>query len=248
VAAVNAAQEEKKKKSKSVVEEAPVKVEKVSPVQIEGGEEKYAVSLDDETVESLLTPEGKISFEQIGKLIGQSWKKVDPVRLEKYSELAKQDRHRYKQEMDAFNLKQNVRELRKQEQDYGSFGSFSSDVEPFRPAKVARAGDMSSNISYSYPQMPGASAFPNFMPPDQPFDSYENYPYATSQQYPMYYPPNYPGYGMAPSQRARGAFMPTTRNVPVLGQYQTYGREPYASTSSDAYRGSMMGGGGHNYR
>jgi hypothetical protein len=148
--------------------------------------------------------------------------------------------------MDAFNLRQNARQLKKQEQGYGSFNSIPSDVEPFRPAKVARAGDMSRNIGYSYPQMPGTSAFPNIMPPDQPFDSYENYPYGPSQQYPMYCPPNYPGYGMGPSQISRGAFMPTTAPV---GHYQMYGREAYASTSSDnTYHGRLMGEGGQNYR
>ncbi len=237
VAAVDEAQKRKKKMGKSDAKDAPAKAEE-NPVKSEPTTE-YTYILDDETLERLLTPDGKISFEQIGKLIGQNWKKVDPVRLAKYTEMAKQDRRRYKQEMDAFNLRHHARELRKQEQEYGRNPSVGV---PFRPAKMARAGEANRNIGYSYPAgMPGASAFSHVIQPARSFDSYENYPYAMSHQFPMYYPPNYPGYGMAPSQESRFASLP---GPPSVSQYPTYGREAYAS--SGAYRGTM-GGGGYSY-
>lgn len=234
VAAVNEAQKSEKTKAKSDAKDAPAKTEE-KPVKSEPTTE-YTYILDDETLERLLTPDDKISFNEIGKLIGQNWKKVDPVRLAKYSELAKQDRRRYKQEMDAFNLRHHARELRKQEQAHPSVGV------PFRPSKMARAGEASRNIHYSYPGY--ASAFSNVMPPARSFDSYENYPYAMSHQLPIYYPTNYPGYGMAPSQESRGASMPTPASV--SHQYPAYGREAYPS--SDVYYGGMTGGGGYSYR
>ncbi len=171
------------------------------------------MSLDDETLELLVTPEGKISFDQVVKLIGRNWKKVDPVRLAKYNEQAKQDRQRYGHEMDAFNLRQHARDLEKQEQEQSSIESNPSYGEPYRP------GVSSGDMRYSYPH-------PTQGPYSQPFDSYENYPPSPGQQQQQlyaYYPPNYPGYGMDPSQGPRGAFVPTSMSgIP----YPTYhGRE-----------------------
>ncbi|GKY97454.1 hypothetical protein MPSEU_000703800 [Mayamaea pseudoterrestris] len=62
--------------------------------------------LDDETIGRLRKEGGKVSFEVIGKIIGQRWKNIDPDRLQKFSELAAEDTDRYKKEMLLYNGRQ----------------------------------------------------------------------------------------------------------------------------------------------
>lgn len=62
--------------------------------------------LDEETIGRLKKEGGKVSFEEMGKIIGQRWKNIDPDRLSKYSELASEDTERYKTEMQAYNARQ----------------------------------------------------------------------------------------------------------------------------------------------
>ena len=52
---------------------------------------------------------GKVSFEEMGKIIGTRWKNIDPDRLNKYSELATEDTERYKKEMAEYNGRQEAK-------------------------------------------------------------------------------------------------------------------------------------------
>lgn len=65
--------------------------------------------LDAETIGRLKKEGGKVSFEEMGKIIGQRWKNIDPDRLSKYSELAAEDTERYKTEMQAYNGRQEAK-------------------------------------------------------------------------------------------------------------------------------------------
>jgi len=65
--------------------------------------------LDEEQLARLRKEGGKVSFEEMGKLIGQRWKSLDPDRLGKYSELALEDTERYKKEMQAYNSRQEAK-------------------------------------------------------------------------------------------------------------------------------------------
>lgn len=65
--------------------------------------------LDEETLSRLRKDGGKVSFEEMGKIIGQRWKNIDPDRLSKYSELANEDTERYKKEMTDYNGKQEAK-------------------------------------------------------------------------------------------------------------------------------------------
>jgi len=65
--------------------------------------------INGETVGRLRKDGGKVSFEEMGKLIGQRWKNIDPDRLAKYSEMAGEDTERYKKEMQSYNGRQEAK-------------------------------------------------------------------------------------------------------------------------------------------
>ena len=59
-------------------------------------------------------PHGKITFQELGKMIGSSWKELEPEARSKYEEKAARDKARYKAEMDEFlRGKQNKLEARR---------------------------------------------------------------------------------------------------------------------------------------
>ena len=65
--------------------------------------------IDTDTLKRLKKEGGKVSFEEMGKLIGTRWKNLQPDRLTKYSELAANDTDRYKEEMKLWNGKQEAK-------------------------------------------------------------------------------------------------------------------------------------------
>lgn len=92
--------EEREKILKIVLAEDPEKVEN------EPDTEDY---INDDTMGRLKKEGGKVSFEEMGKLIGQRWKNIDPDRLAKYAELASEDTERYKNEMQTYNGRQEAK-------------------------------------------------------------------------------------------------------------------------------------------
>lgn len=65
--------------------------------------------INEEMMKRLQKEGGKVSFEEMGKLIGQRWKNIDPDRLSKYSEMAAEDTERYKKEMQSYNGRQEAK-------------------------------------------------------------------------------------------------------------------------------------------
>eukprot|EP00980_Cylindrotheca_fusiformis_P028412 scaffold22599_cov139-Cylindrotheca_fusiformis.AAC.3 len=65
--------------------------------------------LDEAAIGRLKKEGGKVSFEEMGKIIGQRWKNIDPDRLSTYSEMASEDTERYKTEMQAYNGRQEAK-------------------------------------------------------------------------------------------------------------------------------------------
>jgi hypothetical protein len=65
--------------------------------------------LDSEQLQRLRKEGGKVSFEEMGKIIGMRWKNIDPDRHTKFSTLASQDTERYKKEMEAYNGRQEAK-------------------------------------------------------------------------------------------------------------------------------------------
>mmetsp|Transcript_23941 Transcript_23941/g.33599 ORF Transcript_23941/g.33599 Transcript_23941/m.33599 type:complete len:341 (+) Transcript_23941:1594-2616(+) len=92
--------EEREKILKIVLAEDPDKVEN------DPDSEDF---IDDGMMIRLKKEGGKVSFEEMGKLIGQRWKNIDPDRLAKYSEMASEDTERYKKDMQAYNGRQEAK-------------------------------------------------------------------------------------------------------------------------------------------
>ncbi|KAI2498630.1 high mobility group [Fragilaria crotonensis] len=92
--------EEREKILKIVLAEDPSKVKN------DKDSEDY---IDDAMLARLKKEGGKVSFEEMGKLIGQRWKGIDPDRLSTYSEMAAEDTERYKKEMLSYNGRQEAK-------------------------------------------------------------------------------------------------------------------------------------------
>jgi len=62
--------------------------------------------VDEGQEKRLIKETGKVSFEEMGKIIGSRWKNLPNERLSKFTELALGDTERYKKEMVVYNKKQ----------------------------------------------------------------------------------------------------------------------------------------------
>jgi len=218
VNAVNAADNKKTEKTKGAAKSE----EKV----------EYKVDLSDETISRLKTGDGKISFEEIGKLIGQHWKSVDPTRLAKYTEMAKQDGTRYKKEMVEFTLRQESRSQMEPRHVYSIGNKTSDDYSIAGRTFYGEASLEASRAGYQGFQAPtGSSAFPHVMPPSS-YNPYGTYPYAMGQQ--SMYPSQFAQYGMDPRQE-----MTDTSTMPA----SHYSRA--IAPPSSMYGGNISGGYGY---
>ena len=208
--------EERQKILKVVLPEDPEKVVN------EPGTEDY---IDEAMFKRLKKDGNKVSFDEMGKIIGQRWKNIDPDRLNKYSELASEDAERYKKEMKAYNTRQEAK-MR------------SEAVKP-----PATAYPMTPNGSVrGRPDMAGMPpgmdprAAPGGYPPDMSPSAYGNPAMAGYYGYGM----DYGGYGSM--YGAYGGYPPPPASGGSPEQMRSYGGEnPYAMYQQPMQYPQQMG-------
>ena len=76
---------------------------KTDPPSESNDSEPVEEVVDAEQESKLVTEGGKVSFEEMGKLIGRRWKAITPEKLEHYNKLAAEDAERYKKELAEYN-------------------------------------------------------------------------------------------------------------------------------------------------
>ncbi|CAB9521667.1 high mobility group [Seminavis robusta] len=126
--------EERQKILKYVLAEDP------SVVENDPNSDDY---IDDAMFKRLKKEGNKVSFDEMGKIIGARWKNIDPDRLAKYSELASEDAERYKKEMKSYNSRQEAK-MRSEAVKPPSSTAYSHGGSPgrgaSRPEMAAPAG------------------------------------------------------------------------------------------------------------
>jgi len=109
--------------------------------------------MDDELLKRLKKDGGKVSFEEMGKLIGQRWKDISEERLAHYTALAKKDTERYKKEMETYNgRREELRNEANRSAEQQLAHSMSSNEMP--------RGQMSSSMHH-YQDVPASAVYTN---------------------------------------------------------------------------------------
>jgi hypothetical protein len=161
--------------------------------------------LDPETIGRLTKDGGRISFEEMGKLIGQRWKNIDPDRLQSFAELAAEDTERYKKEMLAYNGRQEQK--MRTEAAKPTIPTYS-DLQPARSHGAGAYGDPS--MGYGPP------------PPGSYYAYSDGYSYPGMGMYPYAYPP--PGGDHMSHQQLQMGGPPDGRSgQPPMPQYPMNG-------------------------
>ena len=159
--------------------------------------------IDDEMLARLKKEDGKVSFEELGKLIGQRWKTVDPARLARYSEMARSDGERYKREMIQYNQ-------RKEDKLRTEFAM--KDAKTFENKSSA---DGEARRTSFHGALVGASAFSNIMPPPS-YNPYGN-PHAMGQ--PITYHHQYASFAPPPGGASLSGGQYGHASAPASGMY-----------------------------
>lgn len=187
--------------------------------------------ISDDMMERLKKDGGKVSFEEMGKLIGQRWKNIDPDRLSKYSEMAAEDTDRYKKEMQSYNGRQEA----KMRSEALKPPSWSSKDTPAK--KGASAGPPVTEALKS-----NATTFPNAGMAGGVGSAFAD-PSATAAQMGAYgggYGGAYGGYGMDLSQ----AYAMQPMAMQAMYGYGGYGMGGMGGMAAMGGMGSDMAGGG----
>mmetsp|Transcript_65368 Transcript_65368/g.76817 ORF Transcript_65368/g.76817 Transcript_65368/m.76817 type:complete len:387 (-) Transcript_65368:656-1816(-) len=201
---------------------------------------------------------GKVSFEEMGKLIGQRWKAISSEQLSKYTALAAADTERYKKEMHEYNGRQEAK-MRNEALKQPVWGSGPPMQNP--NMSMHGLGPMSMGMPPGYgppgqsgSSMPHPSGGTGSPPRSGPGDSYSgqngvsgavgyggppsmmNQPYGAHPQFGGYQmdPSGYgPQFGMG-MQHPMPGFYPGYPNSQGYGGYQSMENGPNQSGTAPA--------------
>lgn len=230
--------EEREKILKIVLAEDPSKVEN----------DKDSIDyIDDAMLARLKKEGGKVSFEEMGKLIGQRWKGIDPDRLSKYSEMAAEDTERYKNEMQSYNGRQEAK-MRSEALKPPAWNGGKA-AEPPYGAKAAPEAPPRSNfpVGYSdtmasYANQAAAAAATMGAGFANPYAGMDLGGYAAMQG--MY--GGYGGYGLGP-ESAQGMYA-AAESAAAQGMYAAAAGQMMMGGGAGFQQAAMMGyGGGDPY-
>ena len=130
--------------------------------------------LTDEELSKLRKDNGKVSFEELGKVIGRRWGEIDEGGKHYFNKLAEEDAERYKVEMQKYNDKQE--ELRERNK---------RSVEMQRYSHMAgQSHNPCVQVHASYNPPPGYPVYP--MNHNAPQHGYHQMSHAMSRYYPRY--------------------------------------------------------------
>ena len=195
--------------------------------------------LDEATLGRLKKEGGKVSFEEMGKIIGQRWKKIDPDRLGKFSELAAEDTERYKKEMQSYNGRQEAKMRSEALKPQAAMSAFPARQDgPKGPPEMPPRG---------YPPDPMQGMNPAFNPAMaggyNPYGGMEFGGYPQMGMGGMYASPY--GYGGMPPGGAMGTGSPESMQQHMMqGGGDQYGRGTpgmYMMQGQGGFQGGMMG-------
>lgn len=176
--------------------------------------------VDDDEEKRLWTTGKKISFEEMGKLIGKRWKNIEGNQLEKYTSLASSDAERYQKELKVWNEK---KEDEKQ-QAAAELSLKNSQVMAMQSGGLGGPGFGLPNAEYHYNPSMLANA--------------QSYNIANSAVYPHQNDPNTMasfGQQMAMGQLGYNPYQAQKNNQ--LGNLNPYGNSSNENDMPQAYGG-----------
>lgn len=180
-------------------------------VPLEGDE---VVDVDQE--KRLIKETGKVSFEEMGKIIGTRWKNLPNENLSKFTELALGDTERYKKEMVVYNKKQDeaASQAMKAQTEHANRGLQGAQGALPGGTMAGPYGGAQGNLYASPYGMPGGVGVPQYNVPGGNI----GFPSIQMGGYPN---PNFPGYGYPYQQYyggATGVGYPQTGAAPAAAQ------------------------------
>jgi len=133
--------------------------------------------ITDEVVSKLLKNDGKISFAEMGKIIGKRWKDITKEKKDRYNNLASHDTDRYKAEMHKYNEKQEeIRVKNSKRSAELQFDHMAHNNAQMAATQAQQASMMPpSMIKYSETQTSQPGMYPAQM--GYPAPPYSNAPY-----------------------------------------------------------------------
>lgn len=211
-------------------------------------DEEQVVDAEEES--KLLTDSGKVSFEEMGKLIGRRWKNISPEKLENYSKMASMDAERYKKELAEYNDRKEkgaIHEAQRQammQMQHGAgqnMGPGYGRPDYYQPPPYHAGSNPPPGMNmYGAPYNGGMGGPPPYMGGSM----YHNPPYGGGSGYPDYNPnpsSNYSGpvRGNPPLEpgyaHSQGVTLPHTH-----AHTQSHNLSPGGPNSSNSYPNNTM--------